>query len=71
MAWIDLQSELAAQDYVASDDLSVALHLALSLGRPILLEGAAGVGKTEVARVIAAAKNTKLIRLSRCIASDL
>ena len=63
MAWIDLQSELAAQDYVASDDLSVALHLALSLGRPILLEGAAGVGKTEVARVIAAAKNTKLIRL--------
>lgn len=63
MAWTDLQSDLAAQNYVASDDLSVALHLALSLGRPILLEGAAGVGKTEVARVLAAAKNTKLIRL--------
>ncbi len=63
MAWTNLQSDLAKQDYVASDDLSVALHLALSLGRPILLEGAAGVGKTEVARVLAAAKDTRLIRL--------
>ena len=63
MTWNTLQKELAAENYVASDDLAVALHLALSLGRPILLEGAAGVGKTEVARVLAAAKSTKLIRL--------
>lgn len=63
MTWTDLKSALAAQNYVASDDLAVALHLALSLGRPMLLEGAAGVGKTEVARVLAAARNTKLIRL--------
>jgi MoxR-like ATPase len=48
---------------VASDDLAVALQLALSLGRPLLLEGAAGVGKTEVARTLAAARDTRLIRL--------
>ena len=63
MSWSDLQSALAAEGYVASDDLSVALHLALSLGRPMLLEGAAGVGKTEVARTLAATQNTQLIRL--------
>ncbi|KPA21619.1 AAA domain (dynein-related subfamily) [Shimia sp. SK013] len=63
MTWTDLQTALAAQNYVASDDLSVSLHLALSLQRPLLLEGAAGVGKTEVARVLAAAQDTKLIRL--------
>lgn len=62
-SWTDLQSALAAENYVASDDLAVSLHLALSLQRPLLLEGAAGVGKTEVARVLAAARNTKLIRL--------
>ncbi|MGD1881061.1 MAG: AAA family ATPase [Paracoccaceae bacterium] len=63
MTWSDLQSSLATQNYVASDDLAVALHLALSLERPLLLEGAAGVGKTEVARSLAAARDTKLIRL--------
>ncbi|MBW4710206.1 MoxR family ATPase [Roseobacter sp. YSTF-M11] len=63
MAWNDLQDAMAGHGYVASDDLSVALHLALSLGRPILLEGAAGVGKTEVARVLAAVQDTRLLRL--------
>ncbi|MDW3225254.1 MAG: MoxR family ATPase [Paracoccaceae bacterium] len=63
MIWTDLQTALAGEGYVASDDLAVALHLALSLGRPLLLEGAAGVGKTEVARTLAAAKDTQLIRL--------
>ncbi|MBU2936405.1 MULTISPECIES: AAA family ATPase [Pacificibacter] len=63
MTWTSLQTALADQNYIASDDLAVALHLALSLERPMLLEGAAGVGKTEVARVIAAARDTKLIRL--------
>ena len=58
-----LQSDMAAEGYVASDELAMALHLALALERPLLLEGAAGVGKTEVARVLAAAKGTKLIRL--------
>ncbi|WGW05834.1 AAA family ATPase [Tropicibacter oceani] len=41
----------------------MALHLAITLGRPLLLEGAAGVGKTEVARALAAARDTRLIRL--------
>ena len=63
MSHTELQSALAAQGYVASDDLAVALHLALSLERPLLLEGAAGVGKTEIARVLAAARGAKLIRL--------
>ena len=58
-----LKQELASFGYVATDDLAMGLHLALSLGRPLLLEGAAGVGKTEVARVLAAAKETRLIRL--------
>lgn len=63
MTWTDLQTALGGQGYVASDDLAVALQLALSLGRPLLLEGAAGVGKTEVARTLAAARDTRLIRL--------
>lgn len=63
MTWTDLQTALAAEGYVANEDMAVALHLALSLQRPLLLEGAAGVGKTEVARVLAAARNTSLIRL--------
>ena len=63
MTWTDLKSALAGEGYVASDDLAVALQLALSLGRPLLLEGAAGVGKTEIARTLSAVKDTRLIRL--------
>ncbi|MDX8347346.1 MoxR family ATPase [Cognatiyoonia sp. IB215446] len=63
MTWKTLQSALAAHGYIASDDLAVALHLALTLERPLLLEGAAGVGKTEVARTLSMAQKTKLIRL--------
>lgn len=58
-----VQSGLSAQGYVAAPDLAMALHLALVLGRPLLLEGAAGVGKTEVARALAAWKGCALIRL--------
>ncbi len=63
MTWTELQTALGREGYVASDDLSVALQLALSLGRPLLLEGAAGVGKTEIARTLSAVKDTQLIRL--------
>ncbi len=63
MSYNALQSDLAKQGYVASDDLAVALHLALSLERPLLLEGAAGVGKTDVARTLSAVRDTRLIRL--------
>lgn len=58
-----VQDGLAGQGYVASADLAMALHLSLALGRPLLLEGAAGVGKTEVARALAAWKRCELIRL--------
>lgn len=63
MTWTDLQTSLAVEGYVASDDLAVALQLALSLGRPLLLEGAAGVGKTEIARTLSVIKGTQLLRL--------
>ncbi|MEP1356328.1 MAG: MoxR family ATPase [Tateyamaria sp.] len=63
MTWTTLKSALAGEGYVASDDLAVALQLALSLGRPLLLEGAAGVGKTEIARTLAQVQVTRLIRL--------
>ena len=63
MTYHDLQSRLAATGYVASDQLAMALHLALSLGRPLLLEGEAGVGKTEIARALAEVLDARLIRL--------
>ena len=61
--WRGLQGDLAATGYVADDDLAMALHLALILERPLLLEGAAGVGKTQIARTLASFRNTRLIRL--------
>lgn len=62
-AFQELQTALAERGYVASDDLAMALHLAIALGRPLLLEGMAGVGKTDIARCLAAARKTELIRL--------
>lgn len=50
-------------DYVADRGLAVAVHLALQLRRPLFLEGEAGVGKTEVAKVLAATLGGELIRL--------
>ena len=63
MTWLGLQQDMLALGYVASDELSMALHLSMSLGRPLLLEGAAGVGKTEVAKMLAQLKHCRLIRL--------
>lgn len=54
---------LAEQRYVADRELTVAVHLALQMGRPLFLEGEAGVGKTEVAKVLAAVLDEELIRL--------
>ena len=54
---------LAAGDYVAGRNLATVVFLALRLGRPILLEGEAGVGKTEIAKVLAATLRRDLIRL--------
>lgn len=55
--------QLATQNYVASRSLAVTIHLALQLGRPLFLEGEAGVGKTEVAKVLSAITGGELIRL--------
>ena len=59
----ELKDSLDSQDYFAGDDLTVAIHLALQLGRPLFLEGEAGVGKTEVAKVLASIAGENLIRL--------
>lgn len=58
-----LRQKLLAHRYVADRGLSMALHLALTLHRPILIEGEAGVGKTEVAKVLAEILDAPLIRL--------
>jgi len=54
---------LAAGDYVADRSLATALFLSLRLGRPLFLEGEAGVGKTEVAKVLARTLGRRLLRL--------
>ena len=58
-----VQTAFAAQCYVTDRELATAVFLSLALGRPLLLEGEAGVGKTEVGRVLAAALGADLIRL--------
>ena len=58
-----LQSALARQNYIAERGLAVPIYLALRLKRPLFLEGEAGVGKTEVAKVLASGLGTSLIRL--------
>jgi MoxR-like ATPase len=59
----ELTALLAAERYLADPSLAVVLYLGLRLGKPVLLEGEAGVGKTEVAKVLAAALGRRLIRL--------
>ena len=52
-----------AENYICEDDLLITVSLALKLGRPLLIEGAPGVGKTEIAKVLARVLETELIRL--------
>jgi MoxR-like ATPase len=58
-----LQERLDQVDYLAGDELATALFLAVSLPQPLLLEGEAGVGKTEAAKALAAVLDTPLLRL--------
>ena len=59
----DLQAMLDEHAYLADRGLATAIYLSLSLGKPLLLEGEAGVGKTEVAKVLATLLDRELIRL--------
>ncbi len=58
-----LKKKLDEQKYVYDETLATVLTVALKLGRPLLIEGAAGVGKTEIAKVMAAALGRDLVRL--------
>ena len=59
----EVQKLLSQQMYVSDRGLAVTIFLALKLQRPLFLEGEAGVGKTEIARALAAALDTELIRI--------
>ncbi len=59
----EITETLRGEDYVSDDAVSMSLFLALKMGRPLFLEGAPGVGKTEIARVLSHAFDTELIRL--------
>ncbi|CUH30229.1 gas vesicle protein GvpN [Jannaschia seosinensis] len=59
----DVQTLLSRQDYVCGRPLATVAFLALTLGRPLFLEGEAGTGKTEIAKALAAALGRRLIRL--------
>ena len=59
----DVEKQFAEQGYIADRTLATTVYLAIALGKPIFLEGEPGVGKTEVAKVMASILGTELIRL--------
>ena len=59
----ELRSKMDRCNYIYDDTLATVLAVALELGRPLLIEGAAGVGKTEIAKVMATALDRELVRL--------
>ena len=62
-----IQKMLEEQDYVADPSILMSVYLAKTLHKPLLIEGPAGVGKTEIAKVMARALETDLIRLQCCL----
>ncbi|WP_208006834.1 AAA family ATPase [Aeromicrobium phragmitis] len=60
---VDVKSKLAEVGYLASDAVATTVFLASELGKPLLVEGPAGVGKTELSRAVAAACGAELVRL--------
>jgi MoxR-like ATPase len=58
-----LKAALASQQYIASDEIATIMYLSQELGKPLLAEGPAGVGKTELAKAVAGATQRELIRL--------
>ena len=63
MTFEELKSKMDEANYIYDDTLATVLYVALQLGRPLLIEGAAGVGKTEVAKVMASALGRELVRM--------
>lgn len=63
MNFEELKQKMDEAHYIYDDTLATVLYVALSLGRPLLIEGAAGVGKTEVAKVMAYALDRELVRM--------
>jgi MoxR-like ATPase len=59
----DTAEQLARHDYLADAGLATSVFLALKMGKALFLEGEPGVGKTEIAKVLARALDTRLIRL--------
>jgi MoxR-like ATPase len=59
----DVQETLLKEEYVCDRSLATVVYLSLAMGKPLLLEGEAGVGKTEIAKVLAKVLSAKLIRL--------
>jgi len=59
----NVKTELSKQKYIASDEIATIVYLSQKLGKPLLAEGPAGVGKTELAKGIASATGRELIRL--------
>ncbi len=59
----DTAKMLAAKGYIADQELATTVHLALTMRRPLFLEGEPGTGKTEIAKVLAAGLNRRLVRL--------
>lgn len=63
MDLITLRRALEAESYIFDEDFLITVFVAIKLGKPLLIEGAAGVGKTEVAKALAAAYGVEIIRL--------
>ena len=63
MQWNEIKTSLYNLDYIASEDLSMSIHIAINLERPLLLEGEAGIGKTALALALSKLYKTSLIRL--------
>ena len=63
MTFEELKQKMDEAHYIYDETLATVLYVALQLGRPLLIEGAAGVGKTEIAKVMAAALDRDLVRL--------
>ena len=59
----DIKDLLLKQNYISDDAIAMSIHLSMFLKKPLLIEGPAGVGKTEIAKVMSKAMNTGLIRL--------